>query len=949
MKKLLFLFTLSLLMVSMAWGQVNISAGATVTQDFSIGTSATAALPTGWKADKNTTVRLVGSYDSAATATERSDGNSMSTSAANGIYNFGAGPGASATDRAVGGLSSSSASKSVNLYVQLYNDGSSDITNFTISYNVEKYRNGSNSAGFSIQMYYSTNGSSWTSAGSDFLTSFSADANNNGYTSAPGATVSVSNKTLSQALAASSSLYLAWNYSVTSGATTSNAQALGVDDISITANGGAPSPLISVIGTLSPFSTTTGTASASQSYSVSGSNLTANISITAPSGFEVSTSANSGYQQSISLTQSGGSVASTTVYARLKGASAGNFSGNIAHESTGATTVNLSASGTVTDPTPIVTVNPSTLSGFTYVVDEGPSTHQTFTVSGSTLTADITVTASTNYEISEDGTTYTSPITLTQTGGEVSETTLYVRLAAGLSAGDYNNEVVIASSTGADDKSVTCNGYVSSPPPPGYFVDFEGASEEKTSYASGTVNLSGLNWDMTEALIGNLATDWKAGTKSARMRGYAASSMTMLEDVADGVGTVSFSYRRYGTDDQVDWKVEYSTDQGTSWTQLGSDFTAPATDDVQSFSEALDMSDPVRIRIKRATDDSNASNNRLNIDDISLSEYTPPYDITPGIPATYGNEGAETSITITGGGFVGANIISEGLTPAANAAFITSSAGILQLIGTGSVTLSFTPAAGDTWFTYSISGGDWVVIDLTHSETVIPIEIIVDLGSKDAAFEFKSGTGGDPTLPVELSTFTVALNNYNNAVLTWVTQTETGVSGFYVFRNTEESLATAEMVSNLIPATNTSQQQVYLFTDKELGGPGTYYYWLQVSDMDGSDSFYGPITLVYQGGNEPGIPSIPQVTELKSIYPNPFNPSTTISYGLAEAADVKVQIFNSRGQLVRSISEGQRNAGNYNLIWNGTDNNGQSQPTGVYFVRLHAGKKVFNSKAVLMK
>ncbi len=215
--------------------------GATVTQDFSIETSATAALPAGWKADKNSTVRQVGSYSDAVTATERSDGNNMATNASNGIYNFGAGPGASATDRAVGGLSSSSASKSVNLYVQLYNNGSSGITDFTISYNVEKYRNGSNSNGFSIQIYYSTNGSSWTTAGSDFLTSFSADANNNGYATAPGATVSVSNKTLSQALAASSSLYLAWNYSVTSGSTTSNAQALGVDDITVIANtGGTP-------------------------------------------------------------------------------------------------------------------------------------------------------------------------------------------------------------------------------------------------------------------------------------------------------------------------------------------------------------------------------------------------------------------------------------------------------------------------------------------------------------------------------------------------------------------------------------------------------------------------------------------------------------------------------------------------------------------------------------
>ena len=115
------------------WGQVNISAGSTITQNFSIGTSATATLPSGWKVDKNATVRTVGTYAGAVSTTEKSDGNSMSTTAANGIYNYGAGAAASATDRAIGGLSSKSESKSVNVYVQLTNNGSAAISNFSLS------------------------------------------------------------------------------------------------------------------------------------------------------------------------------------------------------------------------------------------------------------------------------------------------------------------------------------------------------------------------------------------------------------------------------------------------------------------------------------------------------------------------------------------------------------------------------------------------------------------------------------------------------------------------------------------------------------------------------------------------------------------------------------------------------------------------------------------------
>ncbi|KPQ00927.1 MAG: extracellular protein [Bacteroidetes bacterium HLUCCA01] len=153
-----------------------------------------------------------------------------------------------------------------------------------------------------------------------------------------------------------------------------------------------------------------------------------------------------------------------------------------------------------------------------------------------------------------------------------------------------------------------------------YVVDFE--SETKGSYASGTVTLNGIDWDMTEALIGSLPNDWKNGAKSARMRGYGTSSMSMLGNKSNGLGTISIQYRRFGTDAQVDWRVEYSTNDGVDWTQIGSDFTAPASNDVQSFSETVNVAGNVRIRIKRATE-SGTSDNRLNIDDITLTDYVP--------------------------------------------------------------------------------------------------------------------------------------------------------------------------------------------------------------------------------------------------------------------------------------------------------------------------------------
>lgn len=160
-----------------------------------------------------------------------------------------------------------------------------------------------------------------------------------------------------------------------------------------------------------------------------------------------------------------------------------------------------------------------------------------------------------------------------------------------------------------------------------YTVDFEGTGETKASYTSGTVTLNGLQWDMTEALIGTSSSDWKNGLRSARMRGYTASAMTMLADKADGAGTISFSYCGYGTDAQQPYAVEYSTDGGGTWTQAGSDFTAPASNDVQTFSQDVNQSGNVRMRI--VCKGTNAINNRLNIDDISITDFggvdtTPP-------------------------------------------------------------------------------------------------------------------------------------------------------------------------------------------------------------------------------------------------------------------------------------------------------------------------------------
>src|SRR5690242_319280 len=222
-----------------AFAAISLSTSTAYTQNFDslgipISSPTPSNLPTDFRVETISAPRTLGSFSNGSVQTLRVGGANLSTTAANGSYNFGAGTSSLGnSDRAPGFLASGTATMSGNLYAQMLNNSGGALTGLQISYDVEKYRNGSNPAGFRIQLFYSLNGSSWTSAGSDFLTPFAADADNSGFATAPGATVPVSNKILNVAVANGANLYLAWNYSVSTGSTTTNAPALAIDNVSI--------------------------------------------------------------------------------------------------------------------------------------------------------------------------------------------------------------------------------------------------------------------------------------------------------------------------------------------------------------------------------------------------------------------------------------------------------------------------------------------------------------------------------------------------------------------------------------------------------------------------------------------------------------------------------------------------------------------------------------------
>ncbi|WP_378175294.1 T9SS type A sorting domain-containing protein [Aquimarina sp. SS2-1] len=196
-------------------------------------------------------------------------------------------------------------------------------------------------------------------------------------------------------------------------------------------------------------------------FTVSALNLTTDLTVTAPMNFEVSLSTGTGFGSSVAITPAMGTVATTTVYARLAaGLTANSYMGDVIASSTGAADQTVALSGTVSPADPQITIT-GFVGDFSYFEGAGPSAEDSFNVEGLFLTGDLTVTAPTNFEVSlTTGTGFGSSVAITPTMGTVNSTEVFVRMASGLTANSYTGDLT-ASSTGATDQTISLTGTVS--------------------------------------------------------------------------------------------------------------------------------------------------------------------------------------------------------------------------------------------------------------------------------------------------------------------------------------------------------------------------------------------------------------------------------------------------------------------------------------------------------
>ncbi len=140
-----------------------------------------------------------------------------------------------------------------------------------------------------------------------------------------------------------------------------------------------------------------------------------------------------------------------------------------------------------------------------------------------------------------------------------------------------------------------------------------------------------------------------------------------------------------------------------------------------------------------------------------------------------------------------------------------------------------------------------------------------------------------------------------------------------------------------------SEQLALFYNDFDLTeGPITYSV---TAVYDGYES--EEITAIYE--NSDADNDLELKDEVLGNYPNPFNPTTEIRFNLSEASNVKITIYNAKGEFVKQTLSEKLNAGTHSAIWNGKDKAGKTVPSGIYLYNVKTDKINVTNKMILLK
>ena len=255
---------------------------------------------------------------------------------------------------------------------------------------------------------------------------------------------------------------------------------------------------------------------------------------------------------------------------------------------------------------------------------------------------------------------------------------------------------------------------------------------------------------------------------------------------------------------------------------------------------------------------------------------------------------------------------------------------IQRLEGTW-VDVAFQPATHSAAYSLVIPTGDIASPSMPQPNSQYRVAAIesggtVRLSNVVAAFSIDNLPPPAPVLSIDLS--------HTPWVLSWIPPSVPDFGQSCLYRNTE---------SGFTPATPLLCTAATAYLEHDMS---PYFYVLRFSDAHGNWS---------QFSNEvSGVPTdtstlAPLRTAIRRVYPNPFNPSATVSFSLAQAGPVRIDVFAADGRFVCTLLDGYRSAGDFAVRWDGTDTRGTRLANGPYWLRLLGSDEVDTYKAVLAK
>ena len=199
-----------------------------------------------------------------------------------------------------------------------------------------------------------------------------------------------------------------------------------------------------------------------------------------------------------------------------------------------------------------------------------------------------------------------------------------------------------------------------------------------------------------------------------------------------------------------------------------------------------------------------------------------------------------------------------------------------------------------------------------------------------------------PPLPIQLASFTGTVTVGSSVDLRWKTVSEVNNFGFDVQRSTAQAGDYQSITGSFVRGQGTTNvPHNYSYTDN---GPGTgqVFYRLKQYDLDGTFHYSDGIAVNLLTGVAGG--EFPTQFTLGQSYPNPFNPSTVIRYGLPQAAEVVLEVFNMLGQRVAVLVNEKQESGYHEVTFRPT-----GLASGAYFYTIRAGDFYASKKLVLLK